>query len=56
MRLLPFDYAVRNLGRSRARMASSVLGAALVVLLVIGAAGSCGAWMRRWRRVRAKRT
>lgn len=39
MRLLPFDYAVRNLGRSRARMASSVLGAALVVLLVIGAAG-----------------
>ncbi|MCC6284050.1 MAG: ABC transporter permease [Phycisphaerales bacterium] len=39
MRFLPFDYAVRNLGRSRARMVSSVLGAALVVALVIGAAG-----------------
>lgn len=39
MRLLPFDYAVRNLGRSRIRLALSVLGSALVVLLVIAAGG-----------------
>lgn len=35
MRLLPFEYAVRNLGRSHARLALSVLGSALVVLLVL---------------------
>ncbi len=39
MRLLPFDYAVRNLGRSRIRLALSVLGSALVVLLVLAAGG-----------------
>lgn len=39
MRLLPFDYAVRNLGRSRLRLALSVLGSGLVVLLVIAAGG-----------------
>lgn len=39
MRLLPFDYAVRNLGRSRTRLALSVLGSALVCLLVLAAAG-----------------
>jgi putative ABC transport system permease protein len=39
MRLLPIDYAVRNLGRSRLRLALSVLGSALVVLLVLGAGG-----------------
>lgn len=39
MRLLPFDYAVRNLGRSRIRLALSVFGSALVVLLVIAAGG-----------------
>ena len=39
MRLLPFDYAVRNLGRSPLRLAMSVLGATLVVMLVITAAG-----------------
>lgn len=39
MRLLPFDYAVRNLGRSPLRLALSVLGSALVVLLVIAAGG-----------------
>lgn len=39
MRLLPFDYAVRNLGRSRIRLVLSVLGSALVVLLVIAAGG-----------------
>ncbi len=39
MRLLPLDYAVRNLGRSRIRLALSVFGSALVVLLVIAAGG-----------------
>ncbi|MCC6322254.1 MAG: ABC transporter permease [Phycisphaerales bacterium] len=36
--MLPFDYAVRNLGRSAARLLLSVLGSALVVVLVIAAA------------------
>lgn len=39
MRLLPFDYAVRNLSRSPLRMAASVFGSALVVLLVLAAGG-----------------
>lgn len=39
MRTLPFDYAVRNLGRSPTRLAMSVLGSALVVSLIIAAAG-----------------
>lgn len=39
MRLLPFEYAVRNLGRSPLRFAASVLGAGLVVLLVLAAGG-----------------
>jgi putative ABC transport system permease protein len=39
MRLLPFDYAVRNLWRSPVRLALSVLGSALVVALVIAAGG-----------------
>jgi len=39
MRTLPFQYALRNLGRSRTRMAASVVGAALVVLLALAAAG-----------------
>ncbi len=34
MRQLPFEYAYRNLGRSRARLLASLLGSALVVLLV----------------------
>ncbi len=38
MRLLPFDYAVRNLGRSPVRLAMSVAGSTLVVMLVIAAA------------------
>lgn len=38
MTLLPFDYAVRNLGRSSTRLTLSVLGSAMVVLLVIAAA------------------
>lgn len=42
MKLLPFEYGVRNLGRSRVRLALSVSGAALVVLLVLAA----GAFVR----------
>ncbi len=38
MRLLPFDYAVRNLGRSRTRLILTILASALVVLLVLTAA------------------
>jgi len=38
MKLLPFDYAVRNLGRSPRRFLAILLGNALVVLLIIGAA------------------
>ena len=38
MRLLPFDYAVRNLGRSPVRLAMSLLGSTLVVMLVVTAA------------------
>lgn len=36
---LPFDYAVRNLGRSRPRLLMSLSGALLVALLVTAAAG-----------------
>ncbi|MCH2140210.1 MAG: ABC transporter permease [Phycisphaerales bacterium] len=39
MRKLPFEYAVRNLGRSPLRLALSVGGSTLVVLLVLAAAG-----------------
>ncbi len=39
MRRLPFEYAVRNLGRSPARLVLSVGGSALVVLLVLVAGG-----------------
>ena len=38
MKLLPFDYAARNLGRSTGRLVLSVAGSALVVTLVIAAA------------------
>jgi len=38
MRRLPFDYAVRNLGRGPARLFLSVAGSALVVLLVLASA------------------
>ena len=38
MRLLPFDYAIRNLGRSPLRLAMSVAGSLLVVGLVSTAA------------------
>jgi putative ABC transport system permease protein len=39
MSMLPFEYAVRNLGRSPLRMLLSVGGSLLVVLLVIASAG-----------------
>lgn len=39
MRQLPFSYAFRNLGRSGVRLAASLIGAALVVLLVLAAGG-----------------
>ncbi|MGB7157279.1 MAG: ABC transporter permease [Tepidisphaeraceae bacterium] len=42
MRLLPWDYAVRNLARSPLRLSLSLAGAALVVLLVLAA----GAFVR----------
>jgi putative ABC transport system permease protein len=38
MRRLPFDYAVRNLGRSVPRLALIVIGSALLVLIVLTAA------------------
>ena len=38
MRLLPFDYAVRNLGRSPTRLVLTILASALVVSLVTTAA------------------
>ena len=37
MRLLPWEYGVRNLGRSPLRLVLSVAGGALVVLLVLAA-------------------
>ncbi len=39
MKYLPFEYAVRNLGRSPLRLAAGVLGSALVVMLVLAAGG-----------------
>lgn len=39
IRQLPFDYALRNLGRSRTRLAASLLGSMLVVLLVLASGG-----------------
>ncbi|MCH2162229.1 MAG: ABC transporter permease [Phycisphaerales bacterium] len=39
MRGLPFEYAVRNLGRSPGRLLMSVTGSGLVVLLVLAAGG-----------------
>src|SRR5215212_5461993 len=42
MKLLPWDYGVRNLARSPMRLALSMLGSALVVLLVLAA----GAFVR----------
>ena len=39
MRILPFEYAVRNLGRSPGRLVLTVGGSMLVVLLVLTASG-----------------
>ncbi|MFK7883911.1 MAG: ABC transporter permease [Phycisphaerales bacterium] len=39
IRQLPFEYAFRNLGRSKMRLAASLLGSSLVVLLVLASGG-----------------
>ncbi|MGP1345363.1 MAG: ABC transporter permease [Phycisphaerales bacterium] len=39
MRQLPFHYAFRNLGRSGIRLAASLIGSSLVVLLILAAGG-----------------
>lgn len=39
MKTLPLEYAARNLGRSPVRLGLWVIGSALVVLLILGAAG-----------------
>ena len=39
MRQLPFQYAFRNLGRSRVRLAASLFGSSLVVLLILASGG-----------------
>lgn len=39
IRQLPFAYAFRNLGRSRIRLAASLIGSSLVVLLILAAGG-----------------
>lgn len=39
MKLLPFEYAVRNLGRAPLRLVASIAGAALVVALVLASGG-----------------
>jgi putative ABC transport system permease protein len=49
MRLLPFAYAVRNLGRSPSRLLLSVAGAAMVVLLILVAGGFVNGMSRALR-------
>jgi putative ABC transport system permease protein len=39
MRQLPFHYAFRNLGRNRVRLAASLVGSSLVVLLALASGG-----------------
>lgn len=39
IRQLPFQYAFRNLGRSRVRLLASLLGSTLVVLLILASGG-----------------
>ncbi|MFK7760489.1 MAG: ABC transporter permease [Phycisphaerales bacterium] len=39
MRQLPFNYAYRNLGRSRVRLCASLFGSTLVVLLILASGG-----------------
>lgn len=39
MRQLPFQYAIRNLGRSPVRLAASLIGSSLVVLLILASGG-----------------
>lgn len=49
MKLLPFAYAVRNLGRSPSRLFLSVAGAAMVVLLILVAGGFVNGMSRALR-------
>jgi len=49
MRRLPFEYAVRNLGRSPARLVLSIGGSALVVLLILVAGGFVAGMSRALR-------
>jgi len=46
MRLIPFEYAVRNVTRSRPRFAASTIASALVVLLALAAAAFVGGMAR----------
>lgn len=46
MKLLRFEYAVRNLGRSPARAAAGILGSGLVALLMVAAAAFVGGMNR----------
>ena len=39
MRMLPFTYSARNLGRSRLRLLLSIFGSGMVVLLILAAGG-----------------
>ena len=39
MRMLPFTYSARNLGRSRMRLLLSIFGSGMVVLLILAAGG-----------------
>ncbi|MEM9083995.1 MAG: ABC transporter permease, partial [Planctomycetota bacterium] len=39
MRQLPFQYAFRNLGRSRVRLTASLVGSSLVVILILASGG-----------------
>lgn len=39
MRQIPFNYALRNLARSRVRLVASLLGSTLVVLLILASGG-----------------
>ena len=41
MRQLPFEYAFRNLGRSRSRLLAALIGSSLVALLSSSAQISC---------------
>jgi len=50
MKLLPFEYAVRNLGRSTPRLFALVIGSTMVVLLIVAAAGFIRGMERSFKR------